>query len=162
MKVSTPHWEASEAGWRAFFRACQQRLQRKEQVLPASVIELCRLEGTDDGLLVQARYNRRERQLQMLRPRATVRATNRTSIALSLTLRKMGASCCEWSFAATASVQCLARGLRFVAPRCAGAQSRALIAICRGYGSGLLLSNNRANPDGCEEETNGARHEQAT
>ena len=65
MKFKTPSWDDSAEAWAEFFRASSQHLEGLRDALPARVLELARLPGIDDGLIVETVHDRAERVLRL-------------------------------------------------------------------------------------------------
>ncbi len=66
MKIPKPRNPEDEAAWRAFYRACQRHHESLRGRVPEHALALLKLEGTDDGLFVEADYNRAERTLKLV------------------------------------------------------------------------------------------------
>lgn len=70
MRFFTLDWYHSQplndvAGFRRVIEAYARHLERMDQVLPPHVVELARLEGVDDGLLIDVRHDCPARTLQL-------------------------------------------------------------------------------------------------
>jgi hypothetical protein len=70
MKIPKPTDPEDESAWRAFFRACERHHESLRGRVPEHALALLKLEGVDDGLLVEADYNRAERTLKNSRRNA--------------------------------------------------------------------------------------------
>ena len=64
MKIPKPTDPEDESAWRAFFKACQRHHESLRGRVPEHALALVKLKGVDDGLLVEADYNRAERTLK--------------------------------------------------------------------------------------------------
>src|SRR5207248_7275733 len=58
MKFQLPSWDDSPRTWATFHKAYSQHLEGLRGILPARVLELARLPGVDDGLIVQVSHDR--------------------------------------------------------------------------------------------------------
>lgn len=56
MKFQMPSWDDSPQTWAAFIKAYSEHLEGLTGVLPARVLELARLPGADDGLIVEVSH----------------------------------------------------------------------------------------------------------
>ncbi|CUU38537.1 MAG: hypothetical protein K6U12_10030 [Armatimonadetes bacterium] len=65
MKIRKPNNDEDLTAWRAFFEACRRHHESLRGRLPEHALELLNLQGVDDGLLVEAVYERKTRTLQL-------------------------------------------------------------------------------------------------
>ena len=65
MKFRMPSWDDGAEAWADFLRAYSQHLEGLRDALPAHVLELARLPGMDDGLIVETVHDRAERVLRL-------------------------------------------------------------------------------------------------
>jgi hypothetical protein len=66
MKIPKPTDPEDESAWRAFLRACERHHESLRGRVPEHALALLKLKGIDDGLLVEADYNRAERTLKVV------------------------------------------------------------------------------------------------
>ena len=79
MKIPKPTNPEDESAWRGFFRACERHHESLRGRVPEHALALLKLEGVDDGLLVEADYNRAERTLKNGRRNASASDSSPTA-----------------------------------------------------------------------------------